>query len=566
MYFLLILVKNNIFKKEMIVLKAMIKQTKFRCIVLIFFFVFLNNSINGQNNTVGSIFNEGGAYDGYTLFSPGGNKIVYLIDNDGRIVHQWETEYSAGMAVYLQEDGSLIRAGKVGNMAINGGGAGGNVIKYNWSGRVNWTYTISDEFSRSHHDFEVLPNGNILILVWKKHELEEVLENGRNPDKLSGEKLFVESIVEIEPTGRKIGNVVWEWHAWDHLVQDFDDTKLNYGVVVDNPGKIDLNYTEFNREGADWQHANSISYNAELDQIMISVLNFDEVWIIDHNTTTEEAKGEKGNLIFRWGNPRTYGAGTADDQMLFAQHSAHWIAPGLPDEGKIMIFNNGRDRPDGEYTSVVKIEPAIAEDGTYQKIEENRYLPSTFFYEYMAEEPTDLFAWYISGAQQLPNGHLLICDGAHGTFIEIDENEEEVWRYVNPIVLGGFVTEQGQYPLDSRGGATNPVFRATKYGKNFPAFENKDLTPGSFIELDQILGIANLKTVIQAYPNPAKDMLKIQAPEFNNKIQLINMSGEVVFDREFYFENIEILVVQFPRGIYQLMVNQEPVAKVILTN
>lgn len=550
----------------MIVLKAMIKQNKFSCIALVFFFLFFNGSINGQNNTVGTIFNEGEAYDGYTLFSPGGNKNVYLIDNNGRIVHQWETEYSPGLAVYLLEDGSLIRAGKVGNMDINGGGAGGNVIKYNWSGNVMWRYTISDEFSRSHHDFEVLPNGNVLMLVWKKYELDEVLENGRNSDKLSDEKLFVESIVEIELTGRTSGNIVWEWHAWDHLVQDFDDTKLNYGVIADNYGKIDLNYTEVNREGADWQHANSISYNPELDQIMLSVLNFDEVWIIDHNTTIEEAKGEKGDLIFRWGNPRTYGEGTEDDQMLFAQHSAHWIAPGLPDEGKIMIFNNGRDRPDGEYTSVVKIDPTIEEDGTYQKSEENPYSPSSFFYEYMAEEPTDFFAWYISGAQQLPNGHLLICDGAHGTFFEIDENEEEVWKYVNPIVLGGYVTEQGQLPLDSRDGPTNPVFRATKYGKNFAAFANKDLTPGPFIELDRVLSIANIETTTQVYPNPAQDVLKIQTIVFNSRIQLISMSGQVVFNEEVYSRNVEISVNHLPRGIYQLMINQKPIAKVLLSS
>lgn len=544
---------------------AIIKQNKLRCIALIFFFVCFNNSINGQNNTVGTIFNEGEAYDGYTLFSPGGNKNVYLIDNDGRLVHKWKTDYFPGLAVYLQEDGSLYRAGKIGNRDLSGGGAGGNIIKYNWAGKIKWEYTISDDFSRSHHDFEVLPNGNVLMLVWQKYELEEVLENGRNADKLQGEKLLVESIIEIEPTGGLTGNIVWEWHAWDHLVQDFDETKLNYGVIADNPGKIDLNYTEANREGADWQHANSISYNAEFDQIMISVLNFDEIWIVDHNTTTEEAKGEKGELLFRWGNPRTFGAGTVDDQMLFAQHNAHWIAPGLPDEGKIMIFNNGRDRPDGKYTTVVKIEPTITENGFYKKNEENQYLPSTFSYEYMAEEPTDLYAWYLSGAQQLSNGHLLICDGANGTFIEINENDEEVWRYVNPIVLGGFITEQGELPVDSRSGPINPVFRAIKYGKNFAGFANKDLTPGDFIELNRVLGVHSSEITTQIYPNPAKDVLNIKTLDINNQIQIINMSGQVVFDNEFYTRNVEIKVGKLPRGIYQLMVNQEPKVKVLLS-
>ncbi len=543
----------------------MLKQKSKVIIILIFLSVLLDNSASCQN-TVGTIFNEGDSYDGYTLFSPGGNKIVYLIDNDGRIVHQWETEYFPGMSVYLQEDGSLYRAGKVPNVNITGGGAGGNVIKYNWEGDVIWKYTISDEFSRSHHDFEVLPNGNVLMLVWERFVLEEVLENGRNPDKLTGEKLLAEAIYEIEPLSSSSGNVVWEWHAWDHLVQDFDETKLNWGVVADSPGRINLNYTSPDSEGYDWLHANSISYNSELDQIMLSVKNFDEIWIVDHSTTTVEASEERGDLIFRWGNPEAYGAGSVDDKMLFAQHDAKWIASGLPDEGKVMIFNNGKDRPDGEYTSVVKIEPSIGEDGIYEKSIENRYLPASFDYEYKAEEPTEFYAWYISGAQQLPNGNLLISDGAHGNFFEIDENEEEVWRYINPIILGGFIAEQGQEPVNSIGQPKNPVFRATKYAKDFAAFVVRDLTPGAYVHLGGVLSADNPNPLIKVYPNPASNVLSIQSDSQINRIQLLNMKGQVVFDKKFHSNTIEILVDRLPAGIYQMLLNQEAVRKILLNH
>ena len=66
---------------------------------------------------------------------------------------------------------------------------------------------------------------------------------------------------------------------------------------------------------------NSVAYHPELDQIVLSVLGFSEIWIIDHGTTTAEAaghtggrSGKGGDLLYRWGNPRAYRAGSAVDQ------------------------------------------------------------------------------------------------------------------------------------------------------------------------------------------------------------------------------------------------------------
>ena len=90
----------------------------------------------------------------------------------------------------------------------------------------------------------------------------------------------------------------------------------------------------------DWLHINSVAYNPDLDQIMLSVFEFSEIWIIDHGTTTAEAAGHEGgkygkggDLLYRWGNPRAYRAGTVKDQKLFGQHNAHWIPRGFPARG-----------------------------------------------------------------------------------------------------------------------------------------------------------------------------------------------------------------------------------------
>ena len=57
-------------------------------------------------------------------------------------------------------------------------------------------------------------------------------------------------------------------------------------------------------------HCNGLDYNSALDQIALSCRGMNEVYIIDHSTTTEEAvghtggnAGKGGDILYRWGNP-----------------------------------------------------------------------------------------------------------------------------------------------------------------------------------------------------------------------------------------------------------------------
>jgi hypothetical protein len=529
---------------------------------LILLFNLIPVLLAGQDieKTVGVTILEYGAYDAYTLFSPARDKQVYLIDNCGAVVHQWQTESNPGNAVYLLEDGSLYRAGQVENTFINAGGAGGIIEKFDWDGNRIWSYTYSSSEVRAHHDFQVLPNGNVLILAWEKYTRNEAIENGMDPTRLDEgvDEIWPEHIIEVVPTGNEGGNIVWEWHVWDHLVQEYDDQKLNYAVVADNAGKIDINHVRPGKTAADWQHANAINYNPELDQILLSVLNFDEVWVIDHDITSEESKGEKGNLLFRWGNPQAYNRGGPEDQKLFGQHNAQWIASGLPDEGKILIFNNGQDRfPDDAdlFTAVVKIDPTLS-GGQYQTNAEGQFLPADYYYEYTKDPPTEFYSRFISGAQQLPNGNILIDDGAHGTFFELDEDENIVWQYINPITINGPLT-QGDLPTAPNGNGINTVFRATKYAKNYPAFDGKNLTPGETIEINGDfslclpLGLAD-NVSINIYPNPATETIKIEG--MNGLFELVDLNGAVVMSEEINtMTNID--VTSLKSGLYLLRID-----------
>ncbi len=186
-------------------------------------------------------------------------------------------------------------------------------------------------------------------------------------------------------------------------------------------------------------HVNSVAYNAKLDQIMISVHEFNEVWVIDHTTTTAEAKshqggrsGKGGDLLYRWGNPRVYRSGSNVDQRLFAQHCAHWIDDGLPGAGNMLVFNNGNQRPDGAYSSVDEIELPLNNQGLYDKDEYLAFAPERAKWSYTAPDKSSFFSMLISGAQRLANGNTLICSGNQGILFEVTPDNEIVWQFKYP--------------------------------------------------------------------------------------------------------------------------------------
>jgi hypothetical protein len=314
--------------------------------------------------------------------------------------------------------------------------------------------------------------------VWEKKTVDEAIKAGRNPD-LLGPCIWSEKIVEIKPKGKNSAKIVWEWHVWDHLVQDFDSSKSNYGKVSQNPQLFNINFLA--SKEIDWLHFNSIVYNEELDQIMVSNRNFNEIFIIDHNTNSAQAashlggKSNKGgDILYRYGNPKAYGAGTEKDQMLFAQHNAHWIGKQLKDEGKIMVFNNGLGRKEKLYSSVDIITPQRDSSGNYHNWKTSGYFQLFAEGEYDINKGS-IFSANVSSAQRLSNGNTLICSGATGRFCEIDETTRTVWLYINPVTING---------IASQGAAVkqNQVFRCIFYEPEYSAFKGRNLKPGLPIE------------------------------------------------------------------------------------
>jgi hypothetical protein len=418
----------------------------------------------------GLLVNDSRACQGYTLLAPIMSRMVYLLDMQGRVVRTWMGEASGSLGANLLESGHLLRYVKLAEQTFgDGAGAAGHIQEFTFEGELVWDFRFASTKQLGHHDIFKMPNGNVLMIVWEKKSPAEAVAAGRRAETVGQSQLLVDCIYEIQPTGKTTGKVVWEWHVWDHLIQDHDSSKANFGDVAAHPDLVDLNFGEgaiaaivakpeeleklkaIGYVGAaspgkkpapvraDWLHSNAVAYNAELDQVILSVLEFSEFWIIDHGTTTTEAAGHTGgkygkggDLLYRWGNPRAYRAGTTKDQRLFGQHNAHWIPKGYPGAGHVLLFNNGRRRTGGAYSSVDELALPVRPDGSYEYELGTAFGPDKPLWSYAAPKRSEFYAEFISGANRLPNGNTFICSGPNGTIFEVTPEKDVVWKYVNP--------------------------------------------------------------------------------------------------------------------------------------
>lgn len=465
----------------------------------------------------GLLVNSEDAYAGYTLVAPLRSKVTYLLDMQGQVAHTWESDSTPGNAVYLLEDGSLLRTGRVENERFHGGGQGGRIQRFSWDGELLWDYQLSTDTRLLHHDIEPMPNGHVLAIAWELKDADEELKRGRSFEAIHEEGIWPDCVLELapEPTEEDLGGaeIVWEWHAWDHLVQDVNPQAEDFGSIADSPGRIDVNAGQHQgqlsaeeqerqrvleermralgylggkassddsnpgRPGAagslgdspDWLHTNSIAYDPERDLILLSSRTLSEVWIIDHATTTEEARGEKGDLLWRFGNPSV--AGQEGDRQLFGQHDARFV--GSDGELKVQVFNNGdgRDFEDEPYSTVDVIDVELGAGGELVT-RAGAQAGATHF-----------FSSFISGAQPLPNGSLLVCSGAEARLLELSATGELVWEWRSDLPSGADGGRRPPGPPSgpprARGGGPGPrhggprrapgLFRATRYGADDPA-------------------------------------------------------------------------------------------------
>ncbi len=421
----------------------------------------------------GLVQKQPGVSDGYVMVATKEHPSFYLIDTDGRIVKEWTMPCKTSLPLYLLPNGNILRT-----IRSLDGEVGDFVEESTWDGEVVWEYRTDRTVQRIHHDVERMPNGNTLVTVWERKSPEEYLAVGRNPDTVANDEMWVDAIYEVKPTGREGGEVVWRWSPWDHLVQDFDETKENYGNPAEHPTRIDVNQVRTSKEFprlSDWLHVNSITYNAERDEIMVSVQALSEIWVVSRKT---------GEIVYRYGNPSRYGRGEPEEAMLYSQHDAHWIPAGLRGAGNLLIFNNeaGYGAGDGQYSTALEVVPPLTASGDWPVPTEKGYPPAQVVWSFSGGAKTKFYSKVVSNIQRLSNGNTLICVGAKGLILEIDAADNVLWSYCNPVFRVGPEMKKLEKWHSGPPAGGNLLFRAYKYPPDYPAFAGKELVPGRLLK------------------------------------------------------------------------------------
>ena len=361
--------------------------------------------------------------DGYIIVSSMMGRSTSLIDINKREVHRWTHTATGGYSVHLTEKGTIIRAcTPSGVSGISGAASSGRIEEIDKDGNVLWSFTHKSNQYVLHHDVEPMPNGNVLAIAWEVKSAQEASEKGFT----SNRGIWPDKIIEVAPpSGTEPARIVWEWHAWDHLVPADQASNhpelLSVGLGSSSGGFMP------GMGGGDWMHMNGLSYNDSLDLITFSSHYFNEIYIIDHGTTTEEAaghtggrRGKGGDLLYRWGAPRNYG-GTAPN-VFDVVHCAVWVPYGYPGGGHVMALNNKASSRTASIFTELDLPMDAAGNFTMNS---GVFGPSEPFWTY---ESQGFYSQGQGSLQRLPNGNTIMATN-DGDIREVTNSGEIVWEY-----------------------------------------------------------------------------------------------------------------------------------------
>jgi hypothetical protein len=377
-------------------------------------------------------------------FCQGGN-YSYLLDTSATSTSSYYARWTTGATSYsshMMKDTIFQTYG-----SGSGGGSYGSIKKWACTSTTAatcvWTYTLSN----AHHDICPLPNGDVLAIVDESKTSSQITTAGGS---YSG-SMNSPTIIQLHPTGSTTATIVWQWKLWDHLCQSVNTSVASTYVtsVAANPQLFNVRYSNT----SDWFHMNGIDYNAELDQIVMSSHAMNEIYIIDHSTTTAQAAthtggkaGHGGDFLYRWGNPATYGCTAGGNGITInVLHDVRWVSANNSKYPNYISFfhNNGG----GTAQAVVFLPPHSTTDIYNYTYTAGSIIPPT-----SCTKPTVPSITGVQdqgGVQVLDNGNILItkpnstfyeCNGSGTTYQSITVGTVQSDRYKKCEIIGPFPT------------------------------------------------------------------------------------------------------------------------------
>lgn len=364
---------------------------------------------------------------GYTLATPMGGDASYLIDMAGRVVHRWRFTTIRSQYGRLLPNGRLLMLGTdvtvrppevaprtIPPFDVSIRRIGGNATHLI---EVDWDGNVVWDYKDPtiHHDFVRLPNGNTLLLAFTELSAN-VAKAVRGGYRARGEKTPPLISDDVIEVD-PAGKEVRRIHLWQLL----------------DPVRDPICPLERRTE---WTHGNALDVTATGD-IVFSCRNNSRVGIIDSTGA---------RLLWKYGFPDV-------------SHQHH--ASVLPN-GNIQIFDNGMHRVGVPRSAIVEVSPK----------------DSSTVWRYAANPEIQFLSANISGADRLPSGNTLICEGASGRVFEVTRAGEVVWEWLNPFTATA-----------PNGDRRSVMFRAHRYPLDHPAFANHELDPKCWAELNRAYGL-----------------------------------------------------------------------------
>ncbi len=386
----------------------------------------------------GLTYKDSRSFGGYTLITPIGGDAVYLLGEDGRVVHQWKAPgFQPGYGYLLPGGNLLVRGTPLIEEGLGIGQPAGEtdiLLELDWESNEVWRW----EHQSFHHDMCRLPNGNTLVLIWEKlpEELSKKVKDSLSPEKvkqvradedflsfiLQGigvggrpriEGMLVDAVWEINPAGEP----VHVWHGYEHL-----DPEVDTLCPIDFP--------------TSWTHLNAVEATPEGD-VLISSQKLSTIMMIDW---------PRGDILWKWG-----GFG-----VMSHQHD-----PTITPEGTLLVFDNGTHHPIAGRSRVIEIDMEKKE----------------IVWQYVASPVFSMLSAHIAGAERLENGNTLICEGESGRVFEVTRDGDICWEWVSPFVH------------NFKGVDVVMLFRAHRYAPDAPELTGRTINSSGLQELNDRWGL-----------------------------------------------------------------------------
>lgn len=290
-------------------------------------------------------------YSNLTMVCSAGGSL-YAVDGAGDI--RWYYTSGGTLGVHQLENGHLMLPTQ---FLLKSTYYKSGLQEIDLSGKVYKEYAIPGGM---HHDFQELPNGNLLVA-------------GDSPDLSTVE----DYVVEID---RLTGEVVWELDMADIL--DKEDG-ASASIVSDGSDEID------------WFHNNGVWYDEVNDLVLLSARHKDAIVAVH--------KADK-SLAWILGDPN--GWETVDESYFFTpkgddfewQYAQHQIS--MLDNGDIMMFDNGTAK-----VKAADAENRVTGDDIYSRAViyriDTEEMTIEQIYEYGKERGPEWYSDWISGVVSL---------------------------------------------------------------------------------------------------------------------------------------------------------------------